>query len=1450
MRGKNNKGFTLIEIIAVIVILGILSIMVIPKVYDLFTDSRKSIYIEDAIRLISQAQFTMSSKSMKIDKPENGECIVFSMKYLSTNDFQNPPNGGIYLSESSFVLVKNVNGNYIYSTMIVEKTKDDVYMGVELTTEKGLNAKDALKHVRTFNISEIGYFDDGEWSEGSLIDAAFVNGNVKTADGEDAGDWQIDSEDIIGYYNNERGEDVAVVDTASPKITTKFSTSGSLQTVLTIAAKDEDTELSKLKVCIKISSNKDDSYPSATDSSCEGYGNSNYYEKSINFADYGFSYANRSTAYVYVLVVDDTNNMTRKRLSYDVHENEPPKINNYTITKLSGDKQNMPKAAVKLALTDDMTSIDNLQICFVQDNEDAQNCSNYASYLSLFGNSGVYNYTFKDSNGADITKPDGSSHSLKVFVKDEKGLVVTAVKDYTIYSNKEPSISLGAFGTSCLFSSNGRCTCKTANCNSLTVTVNLSVDDDLTDPDDLLLTFYHLASDGSTHKGEITMTYSQFKSGDRKYTFTGEYDGEDRELYVTVKDGHGKTKTSSRKLEDVYKDLPPSIVLLKDENNNNLPFITSAEFACSGADSCTNLDNGGSYRVNLNFDVVDDLTSADDVTVCVSEDPDYCTDEDSDKSHFKKFSSFDKEFEFSTNITNGKIYPTEQLTKELYVAVKDGKGHYTAYKNLEPIKYKLYHNAAPIVSGSYQIVSSDEDVRNSVDENGNPIEGYEGGLPKVAINLGNISIVDDFVDYEARFCYTIDDSEEICTSYKDFIDLKDTLGSEFVFKDGDGNAILNEGQKITTRVDIKDNYDLVKSTPELVYDIYKDKPPEIVSSSIKSVTDDYNSYNIDVEFTVRDYQDKYKVCITEDESCGDADYIGNEVGASICNDTNGDGEETEDECEETTNEELFDGSSNTGYELIIDGSVKFHWSATYQNENPNKHLKLFVKDTYGNVKSVDLKNNGSTTYSLYELCSIPENRQETDDPPTFEYISGTEISPSDCSGACYRNYKTTNNTSHPNFHTGSTETDDGPIAGLYKKTLKYEDTLVGVTCDGISEDVQLRCDNVRCFNTGEEENPNIIALKLEDEDMKWYYSNSRVTKEVEIAKPYCENLNEEADFFHPNDIRCEDVDSLCYAKATNVCKPYIDQYEQEVAAYELAKAEYVAQQVLYDYNHDLISDTNNMEEDIDTCTPLLPNLGSDSWIASRQLYCENQADCFACQNGTNSENVDCSMYQVGEDNQIVCELVDGSYQDKVCTALRSLERCQSVYDMFQDSIEIYTKEFEDNPANVKPTQTTCIEEQQTVCKGKYNFCSQPFTELYKEVSCDASHDLDVTCRKSDFYDGHCLVSDTTCTGDDPDCVEVCYRHHDCTSQSVTRPVTFTCTGYFPTYRSEVVNNNIILKKTPIRICPEFYYGFFDQIYAYNNDTTTPYVRFNPEEIEIDPELTATNVDEGDGDDGD
>ena len=1437
MKRKNNKGFTLIEVIAVIVLLGILAIMVVPKIFELVDDSRKSIYLEDAIRLISKAQYTMNSKSVKIDKPDTGEIIVFSMKYLSSADFQNPPNGGNYLTESSFVVVKNINGKYVYSTMLVEKTKDGLYAGVELSSERALTASNAISHVKYFDVNELAFVDTSSGIVGgSFLDAAYISNHMNGEDTAETNSWKINSDDdIIGYYNNEIDDEEAITDTVSPKISAKFSTSGSLQTTLTISATDADNETEELTVYIKISRNANDSYPSISGTG-ESYGTGTFFTKDIDFSKFNppFSYSQQETAYVYIVVKDPQGNYARKRLSYDIHYNEPPTIATFTVTKNPQDQKNMPTARVTLVATDDMDSVSDLLVCFTQD-KNARTCSNYQRYGDLFGTGNTYNYTFKDSSGKDIIEPDGVSRDLKVFVKDSLGFSSNAETSYEVYKNLPPEITTSAFGTSCAttgdFIMTGKCDCPSTKCNGLKVRVFFTARDDITEADDLSIRLVEIAADGK-ETNPVSMSYSQYRNGNGEYTFTGSYDGKDRTLRIEVQDQYGKKTTSEVILSNVYKNQKPYFTVL------GTSFITSAETVCSGSNACNG--NGGSYEANLNFTVGDDLTNESDLKVCISENADDCKEANKNTNKFVLYPSLSKQYTFThPDITDGLIYPDTQITKHLYAAVVDGAGLYQAYNDLQAIDYPLYHNSAPTIKGNYFIMST-AGSRN---------------LRTVQLNFssGSFGVEDDFNNYTVRFCYAIGSGSLKCSKYQSYTSFVNQFSNYFEFKDADDEPLSYEGQTITTKIQVKDNYgDKVYSNP-VTYQLYADSPPviDINNTGIESSTSGYNNYITYVHFKVTDYEDTYSVCVTPNGTCRDEDYQ-----------INGDGKP-------------FDGTYGEVYTITVDGHEVAGWDEEYRDEDTRKQLTLFVKDSHGNFVSQVLN------YDLYHLCSDENNMIRTDAEPTYSYSSGNVIGPTYCEGACYRSIP-----SSPN-ETVFKRTNDK--FGKYNETYIYQDTLVGYTCPVVKE-VSVGCNYVDCFNTGEAENPNVISMVLEDIDQTWYYSNPHVTRDVKVDKPYCENLGDD-DYFYPGDYRCND--DFCPEKATEHCIPVVnaeeaadiqhraevnDHYNEAMLVFEEVK-----QQAYYNYlrvkenepgTYDPVMDRIIPSEFhqgtisyLDSCALVKDHQGDEpdnvSWRNSTNKMCTGYDTCLMCHDEDNPPPLSvCEAYKEYEevDECSVLQVTDSSDQI-LCSAFLNYNYCIRIDEITEAFYALYdgahtpprhplfvtqaeydanysmyvSQGYTDDEIFIIYDKVThlaqCEQEQTAVCLTNFTFCDEEFTSVKTQVLC-GSDDKDLgpfNCRMSDYLDGYCLEDDPTCSDDDTGCRKVCYKAYDCQEEIESRPVTFTCHGFYTVYQSSHEGDKISLQKTGMRICPEFM-GNFPQFYTYDASSSTPFIEFNPSEL--------------------
>lgn len=182
---KNTKGFTLVELLAAIIILGIISVFAIPQIVGLLTSSRNKIYVSDAKRLIAQVEYKIQSAHSKIEKPDPNDCIVISLLYLDTSDFDVAPNGGIYQKENSFVVVKNNNGKLEYAVTLVEKTKKNYYRGIDLVSQSSLSTGAFSNSIKDFSREELIDVETGVTKE-------YINGKISN----------FLSGDVVSVYNH------------------------------------------------------------------------------------------------------------------------------------------------------------------------------------------------------------------------------------------------------------------------------------------------------------------------------------------------------------------------------------------------------------------------------------------------------------------------------------------------------------------------------------------------------------------------------------------------------------------------------------------------------------------------------------------------------------------------------------------------------------------------------------------------------------------------------------------------------------------------------------------------------------------------------------------------------------------------------------------------------------------------------------------------------------------------------------------------------------------------------------------------------------------------------------------------------------------------------------------------------------------------------------------------
>jgi type IV pilus assembly protein PilA len=117
---KNERGLTLIELLAVIVILGIIVAIAIPAIGAIIDNSKKDAHIANAKQMASAARLAISTNQV------SGTTITLSMKELNDQGFldkipKSPGDLGDYDTEKSEVVVTKdtTSGKRTYKVTLV-----------------------------------------------------------------------------------------------------------------------------------------------------------------------------------------------------------------------------------------------------------------------------------------------------------------------------------------------------------------------------------------------------------------------------------------------------------------------------------------------------------------------------------------------------------------------------------------------------------------------------------------------------------------------------------------------------------------------------------------------------------------------------------------------------------------------------------------------------------------------------------------------------------------------------------------------------------------------------------------------------------------------------------------------------------------------------------------------------------------------------------------------------------------------------------------------------------------------------------------------------------------------------------------------------------------------------------------------------------------------------------
>src|SRR5574344_1993998 len=118
-----NKGFTLVEVLAVIVILGVIALIVVPKVSDIISSSKKQAGMESAlsyVRAVDQYVIEANDDDSKDAHISNGDNLFSYITISGTK----ASDGKIYVDEDKNVSIALQIGAYCYKKEAVDKNTD------------------------------------------------------------------------------------------------------------------------------------------------------------------------------------------------------------------------------------------------------------------------------------------------------------------------------------------------------------------------------------------------------------------------------------------------------------------------------------------------------------------------------------------------------------------------------------------------------------------------------------------------------------------------------------------------------------------------------------------------------------------------------------------------------------------------------------------------------------------------------------------------------------------------------------------------------------------------------------------------------------------------------------------------------------------------------------------------------------------------------------------------------------------------------------------------------------------------------------------------------------------------------------------------------------------------------------------------------------------------------
>jgi len=139
---KNKKGFTLVELLAMLVVLGILMAVSVPNITGILDNQRANTLVEDANRMVDMLK-TRTATQKDFVYPDEGICNKYTLDYLDLHDeIKKGPNGGAYERTDSYVVMTKIKSGttvqYKYYVRLIEKDDSGDTYGISMVSLEDL----------------------------------------------------------------------------------------------------------------------------------------------------------------------------------------------------------------------------------------------------------------------------------------------------------------------------------------------------------------------------------------------------------------------------------------------------------------------------------------------------------------------------------------------------------------------------------------------------------------------------------------------------------------------------------------------------------------------------------------------------------------------------------------------------------------------------------------------------------------------------------------------------------------------------------------------------------------------------------------------------------------------------------------------------------------------------------------------------------------------------------------------------------------------------------------------------------------------------------------------------------------------------------------------------------------------------------------------------------------